>query len=101
MDDNGNAKGGVRNTYVDVPVAQYGVPKQRRPEAGHARRLLLRHRRVRAAMSPEQLQALYKDSGSYRNKVKQRLEELTKAGWFLPEYASQVTGRRLRKVRSE
>jgi hypothetical protein len=26
LDERGNAKGGVRNTYVDVPIAQYGVP---------------------------------------------------------------------------
>jgi Alpha/beta hydrolase domain len=26
LDLSNNAKGGVRNTYVDVPVAEYGVP---------------------------------------------------------------------------
>src|SRR5437773_10638287 len=26
LDENGNVKGGVRNTYVDVPEARYGVP---------------------------------------------------------------------------
>jgi hypothetical protein len=34
MDENGNAKGGVRNTYVDVPVAQYGVPNNADPKPG-------------------------------------------------------------------
>ena len=43
-------------------------------------------------LAADQLHALYKDSGAYRSKVKQRLDELTKAGWFLPEYAGQVTG---------
>src|SRR6185436_9172436 len=92
MDENGNAKGGVRNTYVDVPVAQYGAPNNADPKPGTRDDFYCGIGGFELAMSPEQLQALYKDSGTYRNKVKQRLEELTKAGWFLPEYASQVTG---------
>ena len=34
FDEHGNAKGGVRNTYVDVPVAKYGVPNNADPKPG-------------------------------------------------------------------
>jgi len=30
-------------------------------------------------------------AAAYRGKVTQRLAELTRAGWFLPDYAAQVT----------
>jgi len=43
-------------------------------------------------LAADQLRSLYRYAEAYRSKVKQRLDELTKAGWFLPEYAGQVTG---------
>ncbi|MDO8795718.1 MAG: alpha/beta hydrolase domain-containing protein [Vicinamibacterales bacterium] len=92
MDASGNAKGGVRNTYVDVPVAKYGAPNNADPKPGTRDDFYCGIGGYQIAMTGDQLHALYKDASAYRGKVKQRLDELTKAGWFLPEYAGQVTG---------
>ena len=92
MDANGNAKGGVRNTYVDVPVATYGVPNNADPKPGTRDDFYCSIAGYETALSADQLRTLHKDAAAYRNKVKERLAELTKAGWFLPEYAGQVTG---------
>jgi hypothetical protein len=92
VDATGNAKGGVRNTYVDVPVATYTVPNSADPKPGTRNDFYCGIAGVETPLAPERLHALYKDSADYRAKVKQRLDELIKAGWFLPEYAGQVTG---------
>ena len=92
MDANGNARGGVRNTYVDVPVAKYGVPNAADPKPGTRDDFYCGIGGYQVAISGDQLQTLHTDAATYRNKVSQRLAELTKAGWFLPEYAGQVTG---------
>ena len=47
---------------------------------------------MRRRLPADQLRALHTNAATYRGKVQQRLAELTKAGWFLPEYAGQVTG---------
>jgi hypothetical protein len=92
LDANGNVKGGVRNTYVDVPMAKYSTPNNADPKPGTRDDFYCSIAGVQQNLSPDQLRALYKDASAYRGKVKQRLDELTKAGWFLPEYAGQVTG---------
>jgi hypothetical protein len=38
----------------------------------------------------EQLSALYPNRGQYVSKIKRRLMELVRDGWFLPQYADQV-----------
>ena len=43
-------------------------------------------------LAAARLHALYSDAATYRRRVEQRLDELTKAGWFLPEYREQVLG---------
>jgi hypothetical protein len=92
MDAQGNARGGVRTTYVDVPVATYGVPNVADPKPGTRDDFYCGIGGYETALTPDRLRALHKDQASYRAKVQQRLAELTKAGWFLPEYADQVTG---------
>jgi hypothetical protein len=91
LDANGNARGGVRNTYVDVPVAKYGVPNNADPKPGTRDDFYCGIAGYEIPIPGEQLHALHSDASAYRRKVQQRLTELTKAGWFLPEYASQVT----------
>jgi hypothetical protein len=91
LDANGNARGGVRNTYVDVPVAKYGVPNNADPKPGTRDDFYCGIAGYEIAMPGDQMRALHTDASAYRRKVQQRLSELTKAGWFLPEYAGQVT----------
>jgi hypothetical protein len=92
LDASGNVKGGVRNTYVDVPVATYGVPNSADPKPGTRVDFYCGIAGYQTPLAADQLRALHKDTGAYRTRVRQRLAELTKAGWFLPEYAEQVTG---------
>jgi len=92
LDANGNVKGGVRSTYVDVPMAKYSAPNNADPKPGTRDDFYCSIAGVQQDFSAEQMKTLYKDHAAYQKRVKQRLDELTKAGWFLPDYASQVTG---------
>jgi hypothetical protein len=82
LDQFGNAKGGVRNTYTDVPIAKYGVPN-----SGPGQCSLLGYQTPLPAAT---LAELYKNSGHYVSEVNVRLQELIGEGWFPPEYADVV-----------
>jgi hypothetical protein len=86
LDEFGNAKGGIRNVYVDVPVAANGVMGKGRPRAGSP----VPARRHEGAAQARALRRLYKGKDDYVAKVDRRLKELVDAGWFLPEYADAV-----------
>jgi Alpha/beta hydrolase domain len=92
FDENGNAKGGVRNTYVDVPVAKYGVPNNADPKPGTRDDFYCGIAGYETPLEADRLHALHTNAATYRRKVAQRLDELTKAGWFRPEYRDQVIG---------
>jgi hypothetical protein len=97
MDQFGNARGGVRNTYVDVPVAQYGVPN-----AATGSRANVQVNGQQAAsfycsiagfeipMKADDLGVRYQTPDSYRKQVNKTLKDLVKVGWFLPMYSKQV-----------
>jgi hypothetical protein len=87
LDEFGNAKGGVRNVWVDVPVATNGVIGKGRATA-QDRLCLLAGTKV--PLKPEVLTRLYKSKDDYVAKVDRRLKELMKAGWFLEEYSEGV-----------
>ena len=87
LDEFGNATGGVRNTYVDVPVAQYGVPNVGSTPAAAFTCSIAGYR---LPFSKETLHSLYKNRGQYISQVNRRLMELIREGWFLPEYADDV-----------
>jgi len=99
LDSYGNAKGGVRNTYVDVPLYRYGVPNEANPTpianpapilAGRGAQFFCSIAGYETPLSREQLQTLYKDKKDYQKKVDQRLNQLIKAGWFLSMYKNLV-----------
>ena len=87
LDEFGNAKGGVRNVWVDVPIATYGVFGKGKTTA-QDRLCLLAGTEVPLAEAV--LKKLYKDKADYEKKVDQRLAQLVKDGWFLPEYVEAV-----------
>jgi Alpha/beta hydrolase domain len=105
LDEFGNIKGGIRNTYVDVPVKSFHVPNegadprisQPHPSIA-ARRIngqdpdaqLCGLSNFEAALSKDQLKKLYKNPKNYYNKVAQRYDELVKEGWALPVYREMV-----------
>ena len=84
LDANGNVKGGVRNTYVDVPAAVYGVPN------APANVFLCAIAGWRVPYNQETLRDLYGNKGGYISRLNRRLMELVREGWMLPEYAEDV-----------
>jgi len=98
----GNPRGGVRNTYVDVPTARYGVPNAGavplipNPSAyvakggQQAANQMCGLAAFQIDFSKEQLKKLYGSRQNYRAKVEKRLTELEKAGWSLPVYRAMI-----------
>jgi hypothetical protein len=102
LDEHGNARGGIRNVYVDVPVKKYGVRNEGavppipnahpfvavRGEA--AQNQLCGLAGYEIAFSQAELKKLYKDKKEYLRRVERSLNDATKSGWFLSAYRSQV-----------
>lgn len=87
LDAHGNVRGGVPSTYVDVPVAQYGVPNSGATPAGNFNCSIAGWR---IAFHEETLRDLYKNKGSYISQLNVRLMQLVREGWVLPEYAEDI-----------
>src|SRR5262245_37937183 len=104
LDENGNAKGGIRNPYVDVPVSKFNVPNEAAKTpipnpsawiAAHgqgAPRQMCGLAGSETAFSKEQLQKLYGNKKTYQDRVRKKLDELEKAGWSLPVYRDVILG---------
>lgn len=105
LDDFGNVKGGIRNTYVDVPVKSYHVPNEgAEPRIANPNHFILARRingqdpdaqlcglaNFEIPLSQQQLKKLYKSPKDYYNKVARRYAELVKEGWALPVYRDMV-----------
>jgi len=102
LDEFGNPKGGIRNPYVDLPVAKYGVPNEGavpptpntvpwvalRGEAGINQLCGLTGYQI--PLPDAQLKKLYSNKAAYLAKVRQRADELTRQGWSLPIYREQI-----------
>ena len=102
LDEGGNVKGGIRNPYVDVPTAKFGVPNSgaeppiknphpfiaARGEAAQNQLCGLANYQI--DFTDAQLKKLYKDKKTYQARVQQRYDELVKAGWALQVYRSVV-----------
>ena len=104
LDELGNPRGGVRNTYVDVPTARYGVPNEGAvpliPNPGayvakggqQAANQMCGLSAFQIDFAKAQLKQLYGSRQNYRAKVEKRLTELEKAGWSLPVYREMILG---------
>jgi len=99
LDANGNPKGGVRNTYVDVPVKRYVSPNEPNPTpipnpspltAAASVQLFCSIAGYEAPLTPQQLQSLYKNKKDYQSKVEQRANQLIKEGWLSPAYKDLI-----------
>jgi hypothetical protein len=105
LDEFGNVKGGIRNTYVDVPVKSFHVPDEavsprisnphytiaaRRTGGADPDAQLCGLANFEVPLSKEQLRKLYKNSQDYVKKVAQHYDELVKQGWALPMYRDMV-----------
>ncbi len=87
LDEFGNAKGGVRNVWVDVPIATYGVFGKGKTQAQDR---LCQLAGTEVSLPAATLQKLYKGKNDYADRVNTRLGELVAEGWFLPEYVNVV-----------
>jgi hypothetical protein len=87
LDEFGNARGGIRNVWVDVPIATYGVFGVGKTPAQDRLCLLIG---TEVPLPGETLFELYQNRGQYVSHINQRLMQLVREGWFLPEYADLV-----------
>ena len=102
LDANGNPKGGVRNTYVDVPAYRYVSPNEPasppipNPSALVASQgpggpqLFCGIAAAQFPLSVEQMKALYKNEKDYRKKVERRANALIKEGWLSQAYKDLI-----------
>jgi len=104
VDENGNAKGGIRNPYVDVAAAKFAVRNEAaNPPIPNPSAWVAAHGQgapsqmcglagYETVFSKDQLQKLYANKKTYENRVKKSLEELEKTGWSLPIYRDLILG---------
>jgi hypothetical protein len=102
LDEQGNPRGGIRSTYVDVPVAKYVIrPPAIMPVIPNASPYIAAGGQQAAnqmcglagaqlPFSQAKLKELYRSPKNYRSLVEKRLSELEKAGWSLPVYHEQI-----------
>jgi hypothetical protein len=84
LDKHGNATGGIRNPYIDLPVAKYTARNTAAPVGGNAQLCGLSV--YLTPFSKAKLKELYGNKDKYVKQVDARLKELEKAGWSLPVY---------------
>jgi Alpha/beta hydrolase domain len=105
LDEFGNVRGGIRNTYVDVPAKSFHVPNEgAEPRIANPNHFIAARRingqdpdaqlcglgNFEVELTKDQLKKLYKKPGDYYNKVARRFDELVKEGWALPVYREMV-----------
>ncbi len=102
LDTQGNWKGGIRNPYVDVPVAKYAQPNRGANPLPAKTSDYVTRGGVQAAeqmcglstyqvsFTKDELQKLYGTKKAFRSKFEKRLAEVQKAGWSLPIYKDMI-----------
>lgn len=104
LDANGNPRGGIRNTYVDLPIKSYGVPNRgadppnpdAHPFIGSrtpaAQNQLCSLAGYEVDLSPDRLRNLYGTPAGYQRQVEERYDALVDEGWALPVYRDVIVG---------
>jgi len=82
LDANGNPVGGVRSTYLDVPIARYFTNSGSGASCNQDG--------AQEAIPVDKLIARYRNHGGYVGSVNRRATELERAGWLLPADAREV-----------
>jgi hypothetical protein len=98
LDEHGNPVGGVRNPYVDVPIASYkpineaadplpaAVSNYVAANPGSGANVMCRLSAYQLPFPVAKLEDLYDSPRSYRKAFEDRLNELEADGWSLPVY---------------
>jgi hypothetical protein len=104
LDANGNPRGGIRNTYVDIPTAKYSIrPAAITPVIPNGSAYIAAGGQAAAnqmcglsgaqtAFSQAKLKELYGTKKNYVALVERRLTELERLGWSLPVYRELILG---------
>jgi hypothetical protein len=102
VDVNGNAQGGIRTPYVDVPVAKYRasatavdpvIPNASAYVAANGlqgAQIMCRLANYQEPFSAAQLRQLYGSKRDFARKLAARLDELEREGWSLPVYRELI-----------
>jgi hypothetical protein len=85
FDEHGNAVGGVRHTYLDVPIATYSPLNELTTPPDFNCTVY----GSTIEFTDEQLAELYRNHGHYVSQVNRRLNELVTDGSLLREYAGE------------
>jgi hypothetical protein len=86
-DEHGNALGGLRTTTVDVPVAVHQAINTGAGIPGLGSCLVFGSQHD---FSKAVLESLYGDHAGYVTRVNERLDELIRDGWYLPDFAVAI-----------
>jgi Alpha/beta hydrolase domain len=88
-DEFGNAKGGVRTPYVDVPIATYvlGCPVDGK---GFDAKTRSKNRGYKAPFDKETLKRLYPTHNDYVNKVNAEVDLMVRDGWLVQMDAEKI-----------
>lgn len=85
-DEFGNAKGGIRSPYVDVPTAHYIASAPDPDGKNRVRRML----GLQEPFPAEKLRQLYKTRDNYLKLFDTGIDKMVAAGWLLPEDAPKL-----------
>ena len=87
-DARGNAMGGVRTPYLDVPLARYETVSERRAGASGGARCDMVGAQL--DLAPEELRALYGSKEEYVARLGRRLDALVADRWYLDFHAREL-----------
>ncbi len=86
LDEHGNPLGGIRNPYVDVPIAQYVAGNTLSPGQDEEMSVVCRLSVYEVPFSKAKLRQLYGSKANYLRQVDENLDKLEAQGWSLPVY---------------
>jgi hypothetical protein len=81
LDEFGNARGGVRSTYLDLPIFTFTIPNSGPGLCSQTGWI--------TPLPEDVMNRLYRNYGDYVSKIQHRLKELIDEGWFPVEYADE------------
>jgi hypothetical protein len=85
-DEFGNAKGGVRTPYVDLPTVRYIASAPAAEAANMARRMI----GLQEAIPAEKLQSMYKSRADYLRRFDQEIDRLVAQHWLQSKDGEQL-----------
>jgi Alpha/beta hydrolase domain len=85
-DEYGNAKGGVRTPYVDLPTVRYIASAPATEPVNMARRMI----GLQEAISAEKLQSMYQSRADYLRRFDQEIDRLVGEHWLLLKDGAQL-----------